>query len=410
MTTHSIIIIGAGAAGIAAGRWLQAQGHRPLILEARNRVGGRAWTDTASLGVPVDMGCSWLHSADHNPWMPYARENGFDVIERSPLWQRRIGRDEASPEYLAAWHGAFARNEGLIAAAARAGQDIPVAEIVPQDQFRPSFDAVMTWLMGVECDHVSSVDYDRYQDSEVNWSVGKGLGAVVAHAAQSLDIRLNTAVRTIDSRGASVVLGTDAGELNAAAVIVTVPTAVIAAESIRFLPELPVQFAEAFAGIPLGAVNKVFFEMAPAAIPFEGTVHFLGTDRSSRTGSYAVRPAGQLALLAFFGGDLSAELEQRGELEIFARDELSGIFGSDFLQGMGRTVSSSWGLDPWSRGSYSAALPGKALSREQLNQTLNGRIFFAGEACSTDYFGTIHGAWYSAVAAAQRALRTATSS
>ncbi|HEY4367304.1 MAG TPA: NAD(P)/FAD-dependent oxidoreductase [Steroidobacteraceae bacterium] len=406
MSTHPIVIIGAGAAGIAAGRWLQSQGRRALILEARDRVGGRAWTDTAALGVPLDMGCAWLHSADRNPWMPYAREHGFDVIERSPVWQRRIGRDEASPEYLAAWHGAFERNEQLIAAAVRDGKDVPISQLLPQDRFRPAFDAVMTWLMGTESELVSSVDYDRYQDSEVNWAVGKGLGAVIAHAAQSLDVRLNTAVLSIDSRGPEVLLGTSAGEVRAAAVIVTVPTSVMAAGSIRFLPALQADFAEAFAAIPLGAVNKVFFEMPSQALPFAGTVHFLGTDRSSRTGSYATRPAGQGVLLGFFGGSLSAELEQRGELEIFARDELSGIFGSDFLQDIGRTVSTSWSMDPWSRGSYSAALPGKALAREQLSQPLAGRIFFAGEACSTEYFGTIHGAWYSAVAAAERALAT----
>lgn len=400
-----IVIVGAGTAGIAAARWLQQHGHKPLILEARGRVGGRAWTDTASLGVPVDMGCAWLHSGDHNPWTPYARDNGFGVIERSPLWQRRIGRDEASPEYLAAWHASFARNEQLIAAAVREGRDVAISELVPDDRFRPSFDAVMTWLMGVECDHVSSLDYDRYQDSDVNWAVSRGLGAVIAHAAQSVDVRLDTAVRTIDSRdGASVGLSTTAGELRAAAVIVTVPTAVLAAESIQFLPALSAQYAEAFAAIPLGAVNKVFFEMAPEALPFEGTTHFLGTDVSSRTGSYATRPAGQNVLLAFYGGDLSAELERRGELEVFARDELSGIFGSDFLQGMGRTVTTSWGLDPWSRGSYSAALPGKAHAREQLNQPLNHRIFFAGEACSLEYFGTIHGACCSAIAAAEKVL------
>lgn len=189
--------------------------------------------------------------------------------------------------------------------------------------------------------------------------------------------------------------------------IVTVPTSVLATGSIRFLPELPLEFADAFAGIPLGVVNKVFFEMLPAAFPFEGTVHFLGTDQTSRTASYAVRPAGQNVLMAFIGGDLSAELEQRGELETFARDELSGIFGSDFLEGIGRTLSSSWGMDPWSRGSYSATLPGKARAREQLNLSLRDRIFFAGEACSINYFGTIHGAWYSAVGAAEQALKIA---
>lgn len=172
----TIVIIGAGAAGIAAGRWLQGQGHQPLILEARGRVGGRAWTDTATLDVPVDLGCSYLHSADTNPWMRYAKEHGFHVIERSPVWQRRIGRDEASSEYLAAWRAAFEHYEALIAAAVREGKDVAISDLLPQDRFRPTFDAVMTWLMGTESDRVSSLDYDRYENSELNWTVGQGLG------------------------------------------------------------------------------------------------------------------------------------------------------------------------------------------------------------------------------------------
>ena len=91
-----VLIVGAGAAGAAAGRELVRRGLHPLVLEARDRVGGRAWTDASAFGFPVDMGCSWLHSANVNPWMTYAREHGFTVRERSPQWQRRIGATETS--------------------------------------------------------------------------------------------------------------------------------------------------------------------------------------------------------------------------------------------------------------------------------------------------------------------------
>lgn len=404
----SIAIVGAGAAGIAAGRWLQAAGHRPLILEARNRLGGRAWTDTATFGFPVDRGCQWLHSADQNPWMFYAREQGFEVIEQSPVWQRRIGALEASPEYLARWRVAYERNEALIAAAANMGRDVAVAELVPNDEHRPKFDAVMTWLMGTDSEYVSSIDYTRYADSGTNWSVRGGLGAVIARAAGTLDVRLDAAVREIDHSGPRIRLLTDVGTVEASAVIITVPTNVLAVRSIRFLPELPVPFAEAVEGVPLGVANKVFFQMAPGALPYEGTVHFIGTDRSARTGSYATRPSGEEVLLGYFGGKLAMELEQRNELEAFARDELSRIFGSRFPDAIRHTLSTAWGSDPWARGSYSAALPGKAHGREQLNEPLNDRIFFAGEACSLEHFGTIHGAWHSGVSAAEKALEAVT--
>jgi monoamine oxidase len=173
---------------------------------------------------------------------------------------------------------------------------------------------------------------------------------------------------------------------------------------VRFVPELPVSMNEAFVGVPLGTDNKVFFRVAPGAMPFEGTEHFIGRVDTARTGSYATRPAGRDVMLAFFGGTLARELEQRGELESFAREELSQIFGADFAEQLQTAVSSAWHGDRWSRGAYSAALPGCAKMREKLQEPVADKLFFAGEACSIDYFGTVMGAWRSGVSAAERAL------
>ncbi len=399
---HDVVVVGAGAAGIAAARTLREQGIESLVVEARERTGGRAWTDTTSLGIPIDMGCAWLHSADRNPWTAYAREVGFKVIERSPAWQRRIGREEAPADYLQSWHDAFARNEKLIDAVAKSGRDLPVSEAVPVDRHRPNFDAVMGWLMGVDSEKVSCVDYARYQDSEVNWSVPRGLGALVAHAAQGLDVRLATPIRSLDYRGRLVRIQTDNGTMEARAVIVTVPTSLLSRGDVRFLPDLPFGFQEAFAAVPLGSPNKVFFRMAPGTMPVEGTTNFIGTADDKRTASYEVRSAGQDVLMAFFGGYLSLELEQRGQLESFAREELSRIFGASFNSQLLAAVSTGWSADPWSRGSYSAALPGYAHMRERMREPLDEKIFFAGEACSPDYFGTLIGASQTGVAAAKQ--------
>ena len=402
--THRIVIVGAGAAGMAAGMFLRARGERPLIVEARDRVGGRAHTDTSAFGMPVDLGCGWLHSADVNPWTRYARAQGFDVIERDPIWRRRIGARLTTPEEQSKWTAAWERNEALIAASVRSGNDLAVSDVVPRDEFRPMWDAIMTWLMGADSEYVSCVDFDRYADTERNWPVGQGLGSVVAHAAQSLDVRLQTQVTDVDWSGPRITLRTSRGTIECEFVIVTVPTTVLANDSIRFHPALPPSYAEAFAGVPLGVANKVFFTMEEGALPFDGTTNFIGTDLTARTASYAVRPSGSDVLLAYFGGSLARELERRGELESFARDELKSIFGEEFVRRIRGSVQTSWATDRFAAGSYSVALPGKAHLREQLSEPVGGKLYFAGEANSIDHFGTIHGAWESAVAAAERVL------
>jgi monoamine oxidase len=406
MSATNFIVIGAGAAGIAAARYLREQGRQVIVLEARSRIGGRAWTDTASFGFPLDMGCAWLHSADINPWTQYAHENGFRLIERSPIWQRRIGSEPATPEYTRAWGAAFERNEGLAEQAAKAGRDVPVSTILPNDEFRPPFDAVMTWLMGTDSEFVSTVDLTRYADTGVNWAACDGLGTIVAHAARELDVRLDTAVQVIDWSGSVVRLATTRGTLEADGVIVTVPTPLLVDDqTLRFTPAMPTDLREAFAGIPLGLANKVFIEMQPGALPFEGSEFIIGTISTARTASYQTRPSGRDVMLAYFGGSLARELEGQGALEAFARDDLSRIFGAEFVSRIRRTVCTGWASDPWSRGSYSAALPGMAHMRERLEMALAERVYFAGEAASIDSFGTIHGAWHSGVRAAQRLLR-----
>jgi monoamine oxidase len=405
MNCFDTVVVGAGAAGIAAARRLVAAGQQVQVLEARSRVGGRALTDQ-SLGTPLDLGAAWLHFADQNAWTGIADAAGFSVIRREPGWGSAafVGARAPTATERAEAEAGYGLYHDLIAAAAAAGRDVSLDDVLPQDGYRTRFDAVMTWAVGAETAQISTLDLARYADSDHNWAVTEGLGAVVATAAAQLPIKLGTRVTAIDWSGSLVRIDSTAGRIEARAVIVTLPTTVLASGAVRFTPQLPAAHVEAFHQLPLGVANKAFFQLGAGQFPDAQSRHFLGSAASSRTCSYLVRPAGQPLLCAYFGGDLARELEQHGRLAEFAIDELRSHFGSDFVANLGASISTAWGRDEFACGSYSAALPGKAHCRSQLATPVTPQLQFAGEACSTHYYGTLHGAWLSGVAAAERLL------
>jgi monoamine oxidase len=405
--TLDACVVGAGAAGLIAARDLTRAGLTVRVLEARARVGGRAWTDVETLGLPIDRGCAWLHCADRNPWTGFAREHGFTLVERSPDWQRHVGAEPLSPERRARWDAEWQRAVDAIEAAGRAGRDVPATEVLPGDlEFRTLFDAVTSWSMGVDTAELSTLDFTTYDDTEINWAVREGLGAVVARAARGLDVVLDCPVLAIDWSGPRVRLTTRQGTVDCRHVIVTVPTTVLARGEPRFVPALPVAYAEAFAGLTLGVANKVFVDVEPGALPPGDTRHVVASAATTRTASVTVRPAGHELVLVFFGGGYARELEAAGALAEVARDELARLFGSDLGGRIRRTTATAWLGDPWARGSYSAARPGFARCRGTLAEPVAERVFFAGEACPPTAYGSIHGAWASGAAVAQRITAT----
>jgi len=399
-----VVVVGAGAAGLVAARELQAAGLAVRVLEARDRVGGRAWTDRTTLGVPIDRGCAWLHAADHNPWTAYARQQGFSVVERSPNWRQWLGGRRVTGELRDRLQTEWDRGIDAILAASRAGHDVAASTILPADmEFPRLFAATMSRWMGVDPPELSTADFGASEDSDVDWSVPDGLGTVVASAAAGLDVALECPVTAIDWSGPAVRVTSRGGTLECDAVIVTVPTPLLARGEPRFVPALPPRYGEAFEGLPLGLADKVFFELEPGALPMDSSVNFIGRDTGP---SFTVRPAGHEVLLAFFGGIRARELEARGELEAAAREELAHIFGAGLLRRIRRTTGTAWASDPWARGSYSAARPGFAHCRTVLAEPVGERVFFAGDACTVDTFGAINGAWGSAAAVVRRIVAT----
>jgi monoamine oxidase len=399
-------VIGAGAAGIGAARCLREAGMASvLVLEARDRVGGRVHTISPA-GFPLDRGAEWLHSADRNPLAPIAQRLGFSVHRRPVGWTTRLSRSGETIEAEADWLATREAQSRARRKAAAEPVDRPLASLLPPaGRWNKLLDATSTWGNGAELDRVSVKDYVRYEDSGTNWRLAEGYGRLFERLAEGLPAALETPVSRIDHGGRAIRLETARGTVTASRVIVTVPTSIIAGEIIRFDPPLPDKLAAA-AGLPLGVDDKLFIALADPFPCVEPDTSLVGSTTSRETMTYQVRPLDRPAIYCFFGGRFAAALERGGEAAMFAfaSGELARLFGNDVRKRMAPLAATAWRHDPWSRGSYSFALPGHADSRAVLAAPVNDRLFFAGEACSPNFFSTAHGAWMSGVAAAKAAL------
>ncbi|MGL9619234.1 NAD(P)/FAD-dependent oxidoreductase [Bradyrhizobium sp. U531] len=400
-----VAIIGAGAAGLGAAHALAGSGLSVIVLEARNRLGGRAWTVQASPEVTFDVGCGWLHSADKNSFVTIARQLGFELNTDLPPWRERA-YGNAFPQserddFTRAMDAFYER----LWQAAQTGKDEPASlSLEPGNRWNLMIDAVSTYINGCELKDMSTLDWDAYEDSELNWRVRRGYGALVAAYGAPCPVALNCEVTLIDHSGKRIRIETSQGTLTAGKVIVTVPTNLIADETIRFSPPLPSK-VDAAAGLPLGADDKVTLALADAeAYPKEGNLR--GATMRTEMGTYHIRPFGQPCIEGFFGGSFARELEETGDGAIAAHaiSEIASFLGNDIRRKLKPLYESRWAHDPFARGSYSHALPGHAGDRAVLAAQVDARLFFAGEATSPEFFTTAHGARDSGERAAKEVL------
>jgi monoamine oxidase len=400
-----VLVVGGGAAGVAAARRLHEAAIDCLIVEARDRLGGRAWTIIDESGFALDLGCGWLHSADRNPWVKIAQEQGAAIDKSRPPWARRaLGKGFSAADqqdYRAAISAFYARLDGV----AESDGDVPAGNFLePGCRWNGLINAMSTYISGAEWDRVSAKDYDRYHDTGVNWRVVKGYGALISACGKNLPAAFDCAVHAIDHRGKRLRIETTKGVIAADQVIVTIPSALIAMERLMFRPAL-LEKIEAARGLPLGLADKLFVSLERAE-EFEPETRVFGhTDRAA-TANYHFRPFGRPMIEIYFGGRFAAELEAGGDGAFFdcAVSDLAGLFGSAFAARIKPIGLHRWGADPFALGSYSYASPGFADCRPKLAAPVDGRLFFAGEACSVHDFSTAHGGWYTGVSAAEQVI------
>jgi monoamine oxidase len=416
-----VVIVGAGVAGLAAARTLMAARKNVLVVEARERIGGRAFTDSTTFGFPFDQGAQWIEAGKTNPAMAILREaNTRPILDRQEQTLYLGGKEPAQEEYARFEKIAVDASRKIAAALKKppplAGlgmtpgkePDVIVGRLLtPRDPLeRLAYALVGPLEAGVENNELSARDFTRQPDTEPQYAVAEGLGAVIARWGAKVPVKLATRVVRVDSTGTLVQIVTTGGELNARAVIVTVPTGVLAAGPFGFAPQLKAAKLEAIVQLPMALYNKVAISFARKVIDAPAGRGVSGLTRKGQAFDAVVRPYNRDAAVVFVGGAQARELEEQGgsAAVTFALSAMAEIYGDELRGLVAHSFATRWGKDPFARGSWSMAIPGRAEARLVLAQPHHDRVFFAGEATDPVWATRVGGAYASGLRAAGEAL------
>ncbi len=403
-----VVIVGAGAAGLAAARRIAAAGRHYVLLEAADHIGGRCVTDTRTFGVPFDRGAHWIHTPDLNPVMKLGPHRGIEVYPAPSSQKVRIGRRYAREGELEDFLTVQVRATRAIAEAARKG-DFPCEQILPNDlgDWRSTVEFVLgPYACGKDLAQVSTVDLARSAERDVDAFCRQGFGALLAALGDGITVELSTPVNTIDT-SRNVAVTTAKGTINARAAIVTVSTNVIASGGIKFTPELPHRQVDTFGRLSLGSYDHIALELVgnPLGLESDDLVFEKSTD--THTAALLANVSGTSLCLVEVAGSFGRDLSAQGEAAMvdFAGEWLAGLYGAEVKKAIGRTTATRWNKDPLTRGAASAAVPGGQSARRVIMEPVRDVLWFAGEAAHETLWGTVGGAWESGERAADAVLR-----
>ncbi len=398
-----VAIVGAGGAGIAAARRCLALGLRVAVLEARDRVGGRAVTASFG-GHPVDLGAHWLHAGRLNPLVRLGLGRG-EPLRRAPRGSHIVVEGRFGDRQDSDGHArAFDRADRAIASASSRPADTSLAAAMPPlGRWGGPVAATFALVSGRPLAEVSAKDFPSEEFGD-NWFVRGGYGSYLARLASGLPIALRCPVHRIDWSGQGVRLDTAQGPVTAGAAIVTAPMGVLAAGAIRFAPELPAALGEAIASFLPATYEHVVLNWPGA--PFRRPDRL--AKLVSRRGSHGMMTRIDDAPFHYLELDHAAVRAQAGRgpqaLGRLGRDVLARHFGARAIHDLRVLAATDWVGDPWSRGAWAVAAPGHHRDRDQLARPVGERIWFAGEANMRAMWGTVGGAWDSGEAAAEAAV------
>ncbi len=403
-----VVIIGAGAAGIAAARRIAAAGRRYLLIEATDHLGGRCITDNRAFGVPYDIGAHWIYLPDSNPLTRLGPQRGMEVYPAPPSQKVRIGRRYAREGELEDFLAAQVRVTRAISDAARK-VDIPCEQVLPNDlgDWRATAEFVLgPYNYGKDLAQLSAVDFARAAERRTAAFCRQGFGALLAVLARGITVQLSSPATAIDSR-AGIRVDTPKGTITARAAIVTVPTNVVAAGGITFTPELGHRQIDAFGRLSLGSYDHIALELTNNPLGLESDDLVFEKSADSHTAAILANIAGTPLCIVDVAGSFGRDLSAQGEAAMvaFATDWLVKLYGADVKTAIGRSHATRWNSDPWTLGAASAAAPGSAFARRTLLEPIADGVWYAGEAAHETLWGTVGGAWESGERTADAVLR-----
>ncbi len=427
MNQTQVLVIGAGIAGLAAARELQAQGISVTILEGRSRIGGRVYSDRSLNNMPLDMGASWIHGINNNPIYQLAQSGNIQILETDyeeiELYGNNKFLSDQEQEIIEQ------RLETILTEAEKIRKkritqnqaDISLRTALDQiiikgdQKLSPQQLQELNYAINTTIEHEYADDIDHL--SSYYWDTGSevegedvlfpgGYSQITELLAKGLDIKLNQIVKKITSNDQGVVVTTNQGSFSAQKIIITLPLGVLKKGNIEFSPQLPEQKINAINRLGMGVLNKVYLQFSD--VFWDKQTHLLGYIATNK-GEWAewlniYRYTKQPVLLGFNAGSYGKAIELLSDTEIVARamQTLRQMYGAKIPNAIGYLIT-RWQQDPFSYGSYSCMTTGATpRDRKILGEPVNERLFFAGEATSQEYPATVHGAFLSGVEAAKK--------
>jgi len=410
---YDVIVIGAGIAGIGAADQLNSQGMDVLVLEAKDRIGGRLWTTYWNeAGKSVDLGASWIHGTTNNPIAKIANDNGIELFETDLDNTVTFGADGEwlTDDQVVDLESLYEDFQQYVSYKEDSpGADVSIKTV--EENFissRNLSDGQKEWLR-----HMISMDMEHEEaadahDLSLKADIGKphlgaevifpgGYKQILDTMTDGLDIRLEHVVSKVEYDSQGVKITTDKGDFNAKYAISTVSIGVLKSGDIEFSPELPADKQQAIEKIGMGLMNKLYLLFDDDFWDDVTYLHYVAKDQQPQWEILNLNPIGAPILLAFTIGDHSRELEKVSDEVIIA--EAMGIlrtmYGEETLEPIDY-LRTKWASDPFAYGAYSYSHVGVTLGDwNAISSPVNDRVFFAGEGTTMDYPATIHGAYLS---------------
>lgn len=414
-----VLVLGAGIAGLAAARTLVDKGLRVIVLEARDRIGGRLWTDS-SLGLPLDLGASWIHGVNGNPITKLAKNFGAQTVvtnEDNGVVYNFDGSEIPDSEYVKMEDLFESIYDEVAQMQDDTDEDMPLQQafdtviadrnLSTEELRRLQFviQGNFALELGADPDALSLWEWDQDEEFGGDQVVFPGgYGQIANGLAKGLDIRLNVKVAGISHGADGVQVETSSGMFLADKAVVTFPLGVLKQAGVKFAPPLPESKQSAINRLDMGVLNKVYLKFSKVFWD-EGieTISYVGEEVGEWRDWLSFETyVGEPVLMAFHGGAKGYAIEEFSDDEIIAgaMKTLRVIYGDEIPEPAGFLIT-RWGKDPLAFGSYSHVPPfASGDDYDALFEPVDDVLFFAGEATSREYPATVHGAYLSGVAAA----------
>ena len=414
-----VIVIGAGVSGLTCAAFLRDAGVDVSVVEARDRVGGRVWTGHVG-GHDVDLGGAWIHGPIGNPLAEFCRAAGLDWVSDGAWGSRmQVHASDGSPlsqtattSLVAAWSD-FDPSEATDAL----GADATFADAVewyiadrtltgePAQAVRFS----LSWLegglnIGADPAGISARGAAAYRLGRGgNVVLAGGYRSLVDHLADGIDVSLEEPVLAVEHGGSGVIVSTNRRSLAADHVVVTVPVAILARDTILFQPALPRAITDATRRLRLSTVEKIVLRYQERWWPddIRRLVH-VTTERHFPAWMDLSAHVGAPTLVGFFNPVLSTLPEDAGTRLDLARDSLATMLGK--RPKPIAAMITDWRNDPYAGGAYSYIPTGASTADMDVFGEVDGPVLFAGEHTVAEYYGTVHAAFVSGRRAAERLL------